>query len=157
MNSLKLLLVPALLCVNTNAQSQPVFADDWSATENINVLQFQDSALDPDHGYCCGPNSNCQVQTQFESGTRYYSYSTRKARFDSAVSGINIVFDYKNQRQVQLNGTACAQWSVIKKPRIYSYLTNIIFPSILNMIYFVFFLLLLRADNLFIAFYFYFK
>jgi len=81
-----------LLCV---VGSIPTFPPDWSANqENFLVVKQGDFVITPDGAYCCGEGSNCQVQTAYEKGVEYFSYSTNQTRFDDHVANEVIITDY---------------------------------------------------------------
>jgi hypothetical protein len=83
-----------------SAQTMPVFPDDWSSDEKFNTVQQQSAVVDPDLGFCCATSSNCQVQVQSDAGTRYFSYSTKHARFDSTEGNGITIYDYPKQKEV---------------------------------------------------------
>jgi hypothetical protein len=99
--------------MSVHAPAFPVFAPDFTADEVISQVIYQGQYInDPNFGYCCGDSSTCSLQTGYEYGTRYFSYSTNVSRFDDNFNQV-IINDYKHQVQVLVESASnltCTSW-----------------------------------------------
>lgn len=83
------------------ASPRPKFATDYSTVETfVNEIYQGQYINDPTLGLCCGQSSSCQVQTGFQKGQRYTSYSTNFSRFDDFGDGSVTILDYKARMEV---------------------------------------------------------
>lgn len=89
----------------------PTFPDDWSSKETINQVIYQGSYVQNGDSYCCGQDSTCQLQLQYEAGTRYFSYSTKQSRFDDEITKDVTIMDYKQLVEVAVDeNMVCTAW-----------------------------------------------
>jgi hypothetical protein len=64
----------------------PVFPQDWTSIEQDMAVVYQGQYVVSDNMYCCG-DSNCEVQTQYQSGHNYFDFTNQRTRFDDPVQG----------------------------------------------------------------------
>ena len=85
------------------------WANDWSADEASGMVINQGGQPSKDgESICCNSDysSQCQIQIQYSSGTRYYDHSNNRTRLEDPVNGIE-VDDYKALKSMMIvhNGT----------------------------------------------------
>ena len=74
----------------------PQFPLDWSSNqETFLVVKQGDFTIDDKGSFCCPEGANCEVQTQYQQGIEYFSYTTNQTRFDDEVAQQVIISDYK--------------------------------------------------------------
>ena len=81
---------------STPLKDAPVFASDWSAHETAHLVINQGGVPDASGALCCAHAviGQCQVQTEYQQGQKYFDFSNNRTRFEDEVSGEIIVNDY---------------------------------------------------------------
>jgi len=64
----------------------PVLPTDWTSVEADFAVIYQGPYVVVNDMYCCG-NTNCEIQTEYQSGHNYFDYTNQRARFDDPVQG----------------------------------------------------------------------
>lgn len=90
----------------TDAYQWPV---DWTSYESLNVVLNQGAQPNADDtALCCASSfgGQCQVQSQYQEGTRYHDYSNNRSRFEGSDGSVT-VDDYKLGKSLEVvnNGT----------------------------------------------------
>jgi len=81
-----LLSVVGVAMARVRAPPIPNFPVDWTASEEDFLVQYQGEYDVVNGAYCCG-KENCQVETQYQSGTDYFDCSHNRTRFDDPNNG----------------------------------------------------------------------
>jgi len=68
------------------ASSAPVLPTDWTSVETDFAVIYQGEYVMVQNMYCCG-DSNCEIQTEYQSGHNYFDYTNQRTRFDDPVQG----------------------------------------------------------------------
>ena len=86
---------------NTNT-TLPTFPNDWSAEEKAHLVINQGGKPDADGNLCCAHAvvGECQVQSEYQHGQKYFDYSNKRTRFEDSVSGEITVNDYKKNKEM---------------------------------------------------------
>lgn len=92
----------------------PTFPNDWSAHETAHLVINQGGAEDSQGNLCCAHAKigQCQVQTEYQSGQKYFDYSNKRTRFEDEVSGEIIVNDYTNGKEMAVVHNATLGYDV---------------------------------------------
>lgn len=74
----------------------PQFPTDWSAHETAAMIINQGGKDDGNGNICCinGAPGQCQIQSQYISGQKYFDYSNNRTRLEDPINGY-FVDDYK--------------------------------------------------------------
>jgi hypothetical protein len=72
--------------------STATWPNDWSATETQTMLINQGGTPDAAGDTCCKADyfSQCQVQSQYQTGVHYYDFTNQRSRFEDPVNGITV-------------------------------------------------------------------
>lgn len=81
----------ALLCLVGVALARvappiPQFPLDWTAQEVDYAVVYQGQYTQNNGQFCCG-ETNCEVQTQFQSGTNLFDFTHNRTRYNDPVNG----------------------------------------------------------------------
>jgi len=89
---------------STPTSNNITFPNDWSAQETVHLVINQGGKLDPSGDLCCAHAviGECQVQTQYQKGQKYFDYSNQRTRFEDAVTGEIIVNDYTSGKEMSV-------------------------------------------------------
>jgi hypothetical protein len=94
----------------------PTFPSDYKATESdfLIVPQGDYSSFESSGGmeyWCLAQNSNGKIQTEFQAGPSYVSYSTNQTRFGGSLGQTAVVTDYNLMKQFAVDATnACTAY-----------------------------------------------
>eukprot|EP00944_MAST-04C_sp_MAST-4C-sp1_P006635 g6635.t1 len=93
----------------SNVGSDLTWPKDWSSTETAKMLINQGGSPGPDGSMCCASNyaAQCQIQSQYSNGMKYFDYTHQRTRLEDPINGIVVAFYGKDGKNmlVQHNGT----------------------------------------------------
>jgi len=93
----------------------PTFPTDYTSIEEDFAVIYQGQYVQTGNMYCCG-DSNCEVQTQYQSGHNYFDYTNQRTRFDDPVQGsIVSLFNINKEMAVDANNV-CQAYCPIGEP-----------------------------------------
>jgi hypothetical protein len=95
-------------------KTMPTFPSDWSALETAHLVINQGGKQDASGNICCAHAviGQCQVQTEYQTGQKYFDFSNNRTRFEDAVSGEIIVNDYKKKMEMEVVHNATLGYDV---------------------------------------------
>tara|TARA_B100000795_G_scaffold85215_1_gene61913 strand:- start:692 stop:2221 length:1530 start_codon:yes stop_codon:yes gene_type:complete len=101
--------IPSVKSVDGKKVKAAKWSNDWSATETSAMLINQGGQPNADgSAICCDSSysSQCQIQQQYSSGTKYYDFTNNRTRLEDPINGINVV-DYVAHKDMLVvhNGT----------------------------------------------------
>jgi hypothetical protein len=93
----------------SNVAADLTWPKDWSATETSSMLINQGGSPGPDGSVCCTESysTQCQIQSQYGSGMKYFDYTNQRTRMEDPINGIIVAFYGKDGKNmlVEHNGT----------------------------------------------------
>jgi hypothetical protein len=101
------LAVAVLLLAGVVLADVPVFPTDWTSIETDFAVIYQGDYTVSNGMYCCG-DTNCNVQTEYQSGHNYFDYTNKRTRFDDPVQG-SIVSLYSIGKEMEVDGNNVCQ------------------------------------------------
>jgi len=84
------LLPVALIAIGIAAAAAvapPVLPLNYLSVEEDFIVLYQGDYTMQGTSYCCSDQSNCEIQTQYQSGNNYFDYTHNRTRFDDPVQG----------------------------------------------------------------------
>lgn len=86
----------------------PVFPLDWTANEVDFAVVYQGDYTVNNGLYCCG-DTNCEVQTQYDSGINYFDVTHNRTRFNDPVNGDIVNLFYPIYKEMAVDNTNTCQ------------------------------------------------
>lgn len=113
-------MIRVALSISTAIAALPQFPLDWSSNQESFLLVKQgDFTIDDKGSFCCPQGSNCNVQTEYQNGIEYFSYTTNQTRFDDDVSGQVIITDYVIGKEMAVQSKTnltCVEYCPVEFP-----------------------------------------
>jgi len=87
MKSYSLLLLAVVAVGFAAAALPPVLPLNYLSIEEDYMVVYQGDFTVQGSSYCCAEMSNCEIQTEYQSGHNYFDFTHNRTRFDDPVQG----------------------------------------------------------------------
>jgi len=110
------LLLVALVAIGFAAATlPPVLPLNYISLEEDFVVLYQGDFNMQGSSYCCSDQSNCEIQTQYQSGHNYYDFTHNRTRFDDPVQGSIVSLFYPLYMEMAVdNNNNCQEYCPIE-------------------------------------------